>query len=1175
MSRFLPPRASSPPVSSKRSLAALTDVLDSSSSSLPPLTPELAALTPDEIDFIDALLEKATPAATTSTVFKVYDELVKQRQVGHDESIALYHKLLKILTRKGRNFGEKWNSVKQQLPPRAGPSRLRANTAPAPRSAPQPHAPSAPRAQILARLAGTLKAIERDDDAFTLHSHQDDATDATQSEAATETETEADHTFRPLPVRTTATARRSVSPSLTMTTNSLGLSTAPQPVASSARSRTLAYQAALKRAFPSRAPATWDAETSEATADTARASSSIPPSYGAATRDVEPPLQSSPLRALAKAHSKTTEPSPVPLAPQPVPAAARAAILQARERRGGVLNEDEAWKKIRMARDEEEADRFREDKLLERYWDVWRATYQWVVRTTEQVADAHDVFVLRSALYKWRCLAASRRERYQRVATTADHRRLKAALHVWRARLRERKQLRWRQDMRARMKAVRDNHDRQLVRGAYAQWRQAYRLQLAEQQYYRTLAAQVFRRWRAKLVQVDQVENKGDQLVALREKRQVARFWDLWRKELALRRAESVMTESVGLRILAATFDSWRKRLHEVQQADDFHDHQLVKRAFRSWKAARDRIRALEHRAAKHEGRQNEVLLRAVWRVWKAHERGKLLEGVLDRRLLQRVWSTWKQRLQVQRAHEDKALAFSMRGSSALASSALRRWQEVYTSHQNAQAFAVQYYNTQLAYRMLIQWRLQLRAHAKLARQARHAEKYFAARTAWRKWVERVQGKRRERKVKEFEARVAGKYLREWARRAQLQRQMKLSEEVIRKRVELRILSNALNHWINRVADIKFREFETRKRYEAAIVTSAFNKWKALCIRHVHDLSLMESYKYVKREETLRKVFHRWLAAARKVRSRRLLLQQKEEELKLAVVAGAWDKWRERYLDIRLQPVADAFLAQHERNLVFRAFGIWHSKTKSLPAVRFHASHLKARYWAIWRDAMPRALQSKQAREVHNKNVLTKAFEKWVQAYKTKLELKAVARARYLRLPTAAPRQIRPAPPPKPSKTTSDYLSVPAAASRPNSPTSISEAGPSSPPLRPAPAVRSKLYQGGRLSIASLLSERSRSPERRPPPKLSTQLSTRTSPTRPRLSTRASTVRDTSPARSTSTYGGATKRSEPLASKPPSTKAPSLYGGDVGRGRLWQELKNVRPRPRPSTDGTRSRFGDL
>ena len=119
---------------------------------------------------------------------------------------------------------------------------------------------------------------------------------------------------------------------------------------------------------------------------------------------------------------------------------------------------------------------------------------------------------------------------------------------------------------------------------------------------------------------------------------------------------------------------------------------------------------------------------------------------------------------------------------------------------------------------------------------------------------------------------------------------------------------------------------------------------------------------------------------------------------------------------------------QRRDNLVFRAFGIWHSKTRvslfglvvfarlivflqSLPAVRFHASHIKAHAWKVWRAGMPQALQYKAAREMHNISVLSKdskryatfdrlaeyddnlakALEKWTQAYKTKMALKAVA----------------------------------------------------------------------------------------------------------------------------------------------------------------------------------------
>jgi protein SFI1 len=43
---------------------------------------------------------------------------------------------------------------------------------------------------------------------------------------------------------------------------------------------------------------------------------------------------------------------------------------------------------------------------------------------------------------------------------------------------------------------------------------------------------------------------------------------------------------------------------------------------------------------------------------------------------------------------------------------------------------------------------------------------------------------------------------------------------------------------------------------------------------------------------------------------------------------------------------------------------------QSLPALRFHAMNLKAKYFEIWRSALPSALQAKKAREAHQRVVL-------------------------------------------------------------------------------------------------------------------------------------------------------------------------------------------------------------
>lgn len=57
----------------------------------------------------------------------------------------------------------------------------------------------------------------------------------------------------------------------------------------------------------------------------------------------------------------------------------------------------------------------------------------------------------------------------------------------------------------------------------------------------------------------------------------------------------------------------------------------------------------MENKADKHMGRQDGLLLRAVSRVWKARERGRLLERVRNVRLVKDAWAVWGHRIQEQK----------------------------------------------------------------------------------------------------------------------------------------------------------------------------------------------------------------------------------------------------------------------------------------------------------------------------------------------------------------------------------------------------------------------------------------------------------------------------------------------------------------------------------------------
>ena len=163
------------------------------------------------------------------------------------------------------------------------------------------------------------------------------------------------------------------------------------------------------------------------------------------------------------------------------------------------------------------------------------------------------------------------------------------------------------------------------------------------------------------------------------------------------------------------------------------------------------------------------MLLRAVARVWKARERGRLLEKVRAVREVKNAWIIWHTRLREQKQLQgpyslplmfsrqyqltvlaDLALTFSMRSNVHMASSTLQTWYRVYASHRNALSFAMQYHSAQLRFKMLLTWRLQLRAKLQMIKQSRIAEKFFIARQAWKIWTDKLEEKRRQKKLQDW-----------------------------------------------------------------------------------------------------------------------------------------------------------------------------------------------------------------------------------------------------------------------------------------------------------------------------------------------------------------------------------------------------------------------------------------
>jgi hypothetical protein len=129
-------------------------------------------------------------------------------------------------------------------------------------------------------------------------------------------------------------------------------------------------------------------------------------------------------------------------------------------------------------------------------------------------------------------------------------------------------------------------------------------------------------------------------------------------------------------------------------------------------------------------------------------------------------------------------------------------WKRVHRTRQNALQLATQYHAVQMQQRAVLSWRIKLRQHHKLAKQARIAERYLVTRAAWGKWRQLVAEKSRQRKMQVFERDKARKAFESksslvifprsgahtaagWFDRAQKKRRLSVAEEAVKAAVAM------------------------------------------------------------------------------------------------------------------------------------------------------------------------------------------------------------------------------------------------------------------------------------------------------------------------------------------------------------------------------------------------------
>ncbi|KAF4614733.1 hypothetical protein D9613_003001 [Agrocybe pediades] len=1055
MSYFQPTRASPPIRNSAPSTSSLTEITSSAAA------PELQHLTNEDIEILETVIRRAGPTATTFfTIFKAYSDVIKELGLDPQE-VVYYGKLLKLGNLKGKTWREKWEVAKSM-------------------SEPPPVTPT----------VGGFQSI---------------------SDFQPPSQIEEEHVFA-------NRQNKKGRVSLTSKTSSILERIAKSKAANPARKA----ENPPMREIPTKSPAAVTAKasmyaTSTIVSDDGGATSyQIPPSYkstnpAVAPGRVVPSLQIAPRPEFG--NQLTNLPLPVSKPKRPSTEHKRPVDL------------DDAFKNIKLEQDEKFADKYREDVILARSWEIWRQGFMWIQTTHQQIGEARDKLTLKLLMQRWQNRIASKKQAEDEKVKRHQSRIVVQSFRIWQARLKQKRQAAWRNDMRQKMKIVKTKSEMRIKTDAWFHWKRLAELSRADRYYQRNLLLRYQTRWKNKLTRLDDMDNMADHFSEETHIRTLHKFWYMWKQGMSLQHDERVITQRVDHRIMVATFQAWRARFGEMEVAETVRQRNILRTGLAKWKGALNNIKAsaggkyqaLDHKATRHASRQDELLLRAVLRIWRARTRGRRYEQFSAITVQKNAWKKWRTRMVKEESRIDEAALFFENTNARLIATTLTRWRKVQESHKNAQEYAIKQYDSRLLVKMLALWRVRLQETSQAAKVARWANRFFATRRAWNTWVAAMEERRRQERLRLWNASKAQKIFQSWRQRTQRQQYLKQCEQIIQEHIQKRLVTDALVKWTNRVIEVKSRELDVAHQRDVALQR-----------HHAEDLSLLESYMLVRREELMRQAFQRWLTAKRAAEHRRINHQRKEAHVRQVIITTAWEKWRERFKEERLRPLEYQVILENQKRMMAHAFNIWFSKTRTLPAVHFHSNRIKAKFFKQWKDALPNALRAKKARDVDRLNTLATFFERWTQAYKTKLTLKAVARAKYLRLPAASSS--------RPAVTRSRPL--------------YSGTG-NAFPRRAIRDSEDEESQTGEETLKDAFAARSRG-ARSPKP--------RSERSNPRSEYGPSIARQPSPVRSIVSMPDRRSRSPSRANVPSS---PARSRNDGG-GRLWTALKDFAPPPRRS-----------
>ncbi|KAL7418488.1 hypothetical protein Q5752_006946 [Cryptotrichosporon argae] len=607
------------------------------------------------------------------------------------------------------------------------------------------------------------------------------------------------------------------------------------------------------------------------------------------------------------------------------------------------------------------ANAFYETGLLARCLSTWRASAAWITRTARQIDDVRDVMVVRQALDVW----CQRTERVLALPGTADHHR-----DTW---MKKRALERWAERAKT--------------------WRKTYLARVAHAYDHRRLMA-VFHVWLDAAERQQLLRGKLAVLEQRRDRAASSQAFEAWHKQAVLAPIERDAEAARNHRLMRGTLARWVDETRRNRAATEMDERRIVRNSLQRWVERRREIQALKRKAVTMQQERDEAVLRRSLHIWVMAERGSLLVHVRETRLLRHALGGWQAKRAAVAALDGKADAFLAASDAKRLHTTFSRWRDVVGKHQNAALHAALLAESHAKTRAVRKW-AQSAARARAGEAAAdQARAFFLLRSAVGAWKVRKLKAEQGRWLADKQRRDLRRSFDAWRQAlTQRQRENTMVEE-FQASCDHRTLGRVLSKWTERVVDVKSRELDVAEQRGRTVLADGLARWRRATKKHFEREALMCSFKDVKAEDTLRRVFVHWTQRAQSSRRLHAALDAFTAARDQRLVASAFEQWHAAHRLLELAPIAREVAARHEDALLFTAFDTWRDKCPRVAAIRHDNVRVKRAVLELWRGRVEAKKRAEAARRELDYRLLRDILGVWRNKTREKIASKPVRRGR-------------------------------------------------------------------------------------------------------------------------------------------------------------------------------------